>query len=86
MCSEPPLDPVIHEVAVNRPQTLRTNYKNIDDLVTLKEETCYDYRLRSCHHELYRDTDRQIRDYPYERLKRGYEMKDAPLLIEHALR
>lgn len=77
---------VIHEVRVNRPPSIHTDYKNIDYLVALKEETCTDYRYPPDYKALYRECDRLVRQYPYERLKRGREMRDAPLMVELALR
>ncbi|TFK89504.1 hypothetical protein K466DRAFT_545150 [Polyporus arcularius HHB13444] len=79
---------VIHEVIFDIPPEYYGAYPNLDDLVILKEELTYDHRSRSnpsCR-RLYQETIRWIEEYPYERLKRGVDLKDAPLMLEYCLR
>ncbi|KAI0701116.1 hypothetical protein C8T65DRAFT_656734 [Cerioporus squamosus] len=79
---------VIHEVVVNIPPEYYRAYPNLDRLVILKEELFYDRRSRSnpSTRRLYQETIRWIEDYPYERLKRGVQLKDGPLMLEYCLR
>ncbi|RDX43885.1 hypothetical protein OH76DRAFT_1560065, partial [Lentinus brumalis] len=79
---------VIHEVVVNIPPEYYRAYPNLERLVILKEEVFYDHRSRSylSGKHLYQETIRWIEEYPYERLKRGVELKDGPLMLEYCLR
>ncbi|RPD57292.1 hypothetical protein L227DRAFT_655689 [Lentinus tigrinus ALCF2SS1-6] len=79
---------VIHEVFVNIPPEYYAAYPNLDNLVILKEELFYDHRSKSrpSSTRLYQETIRGIEEYPYERLRRGVDLKDGPLMLEYCLR
>ncbi|RPD57293.1 hypothetical protein L227DRAFT_552388 [Lentinus tigrinus ALCF2SS1-6] len=78
--------PRIHEVIFNRPPILPAVYANLDDLVILKQELYYDYRKVPDYRKVYRDTIRWIQEYPYEKLKRGEQIRDGPMMLELGIR
>ncbi|RDX43898.1 hypothetical protein OH76DRAFT_1173522 [Lentinus brumalis] len=78
---------IIHEVVFDIPRQHYQSYRNLHELVILKQELFYDYRTGPPSYErLYQDTIRWIEDYPYERLKRGTEACNGPLMLELCLR
>ncbi|KAI0737075.1 hypothetical protein C8Q80DRAFT_1115421 [Daedaleopsis nitida] len=76
----------MHEVVVNRPPIVPAAYANLDDLVILKQELYYDYRKPPDYRVVYRDIVQMIHDYPYERLQRGVQLKDGPMMLELGIR
>ncbi|TFK89502.1 hypothetical protein K466DRAFT_564102 [Polyporus arcularius HHB13444] len=80
------LIPRIHEVVFNRPPVLPAVYANLDDLVILKQELYYDYRKVPDYRKVYRDAIRWIQEYPYEKLKRGEQVYDGPMMLELGVR
>ncbi len=78
---------IIHEVVFDIPRQHYGSYRNLHELVILKQELFYDYRTGPPSYErLYQDTIRWIEDYPYERLKRGVEACNGPVMLEFCLR
>lgn len=78
--------PRIHEIVFNRPPVLPAVYANLDDLVILKQELYYDYRKVPDYRKVYRDAIRWIQEYPYEKLKRGEQVYDGPMMLELGVR
>ncbi|KAI0737076.1 hypothetical protein C8Q80DRAFT_1214949 [Daedaleopsis nitida] len=76
----------IHEAVYDRPPILPAAYKKLDELIILKQELYYDYRQQPDYETICRDTVQVIEDYPYERLQRGLEQKDCPMMLELGIR
>ncbi|RPD57267.1 hypothetical protein L226DRAFT_572525 [Lentinus tigrinus ALCF2SS1-7] len=77
----------MHEAVLNIPREYFAAYPNLDNLVILKQEVLYDHRARipDCR-AIYEQSIRSIKEYPYEKLRRGSELLNGPLMLEYCLR
>ncbi|KAH9893606.1 hypothetical protein C8Q73DRAFT_697629 [Cubamyces lactineus] len=82
-----PAPRLTQEVSYNVPAEMYPGgYDGFEHYMILKEEVCYDHRSPPDFRQLYSEGRRMIRDYPAERLERGVQLKDAPMLFEYSLR
>ena len=77
---------VVHEVAFNVPLDLWKSRKNLTEIVFIRQEIWYDYRMLPDLTEAYRDEIQRLDDVSYQTLRRRAHEHDGPSMFEYALR
>ena len=81
--------PIIHDIAFNHsyhPEPLTPLEKQIEIYVTLEQEICYDYRHQPSYQTLYESATEAFKTMTPQKLKRGLDLRIAPLMFELSLR
>ncbi|RPD57263.1 hypothetical protein L226DRAFT_614339 [Lentinus tigrinus ALCF2SS1-7] len=77
---------IVHEAVIDIPREHFAKYPNLDNLVILKQEIYYDHRTSANYRTVYQQTIKSIENYPYDKLLRGMQLKNAPLMLELCMR
>ncbi len=81
--------PIIHDISFNhsyQPRPFTTLEKQIEIYVILQQEICYDYRDQPSYQTIYDDAKEVFKTLTPQKLKRGVDLRLAPLMFELCLR
>lgn len=79
--------PLVHDVSFDvTPEHFSLDIPSFDTYVMIQQETFYDYRSQPDYRKLYIDGQQRLQDMPLNRLLRGVEMRDGPMMLELCLR
>ena len=80
-------EPLVHDIPFDiTPKHFFLNIRSFDTYVIVQQETFYDYRAQPDYRKLYAEGQQRIRDLPLDRLLRGVELRDGPMILELCLR
>lgn len=79
--------PLVFEISCDIPSEFYPGRcEGFEEYITLKEQTCYDYRHPPDPRRLYIEGQRSIRENTPEVIMYGLQIDDGPLMLEFCLR